>query len=267
MRRRAPKRALIAVLVLSSLFFLSLNLTGKWDAGWLYGVFLTITGPPQKALSWAEKKVEDLFYSYLYLVNLREENRRLKEALKRLTYERNLLLEQVEELKRLRQLLKFKERTKLRMVPAEVVALSPEPHIRTLVIDKGSTDGLKEGMPVVAWEGVVGRILHVGQRTSMVLPIVERGSAVSVLLRSSRTRAILEGEGKGCRLVYIPRDKEVREGEGVITSGLDGIYPKGLPVGRVVKVTRRSRRFFLEVEVAPAVDFGKLEEVMVLVGG
>ena len=60
MRRRAPKRALIAVLVLSSLFFLSLNLTGKWDAGWLYGAFLTITGPPQKALNWAEKKVEDV---------------------------------------------------------------------------------------------------------------------------------------------------------------------------------------------------------------
>ncbi|HID08469.1 MAG TPA: hypothetical protein EYP10_15130, partial [Armatimonadetes bacterium] len=83
MRRRAPKRAFITVLILSCLLLLSLNLTGRWDVGWLYGAFLTITGPPQKALSWAGQKAKDFFYSYLYLVNLREENRRLKEALKR----------------------------------------------------------------------------------------------------------------------------------------------------------------------------------------
>ena len=268
MRRRSPRRTLQgAVLVFIPLFLMSLYFTGKWEGEWLQRAVLTVTAPPQEAFQWVRRRAVAVIDHYFYLVSVEEENRRLKEELERITFERDQLLERAKEAERLRKLLDFKERVKLLMIPAQVISLSPEPHLRTLVIDKGRRDGVNKGMPVVTWEGVVGRIIAVGEGSSMVLPIVERGATVSVLLQQSRTRAILEGKGWGCRLVYVPRDEEVREGERVITSGLDGIYPKGLPVGRVSRVVRTPREFFLHVEVVPSVDFSRLEEVMVLKEG
>lgn len=249
------------------LVLLSLSFTGRWEGGWLRKAVLTVSGPPQEAFHWVKGRLEDAIGRYLYLVELEEENRRLKAALKRLTFERNRLLEEAQEVARLRRLLGFKDSTGLEMVPARVISLSPQPHGRTFTIDKGTKDGLAKGMPVVSWEGLVGRVVAVGEGTAVVMPIVERGVTVSVLLQRSRTRAILEGDGWRCRLIYIPRDEEVEEGERVITSGLDRVYPKGLLVGVVSKVIRDPRKFFLHVEVVPSVDFSRLEEVMVFVGG
>lgn len=255
------------LLLLIALILFSLYVRGTFRGEGLRRALLAVTTPPQEVLNRAYDAVSDFVSHYLYLLEVEKENRRLKEEIKRLKLERQLLSEKAREAERLKKLLGFKRSAGLKVMPARVVGISPQPQSRAFYIDKGSQDGIKKGMAVVSHEGVVGRVTVVGAGSSLVVPIVEKGAKISVILEHSRTRALLEGLGWGCRLLYIPKEEEVREGEKVLTSGLDGVYPKGLMVGTVRRVVRRPGELFLEVEVVPSVDLSRLEEVLVVLEG
>jgi rod shape-determining protein MreC len=152
------------------------------------------------------------------------------------------------------------------MIAAEVVAYSPSAWFRTIVINKGQRDGVRKGLPVMTWEGVVGKVMRISSTSSVILLVIDRNSSVDCLVQRTRTRGILEGEGGGrCFLRYVPRTEDIQVGDHIVTSGLEGIFPKGLSMGEVVRVEKKAYGLFQEIEVMPSADLSRLEEVMVLV--
>jgi len=207
----------------------------------------------------------NLFQGYILLVDLKKENLRLQGEVYRLQRENDELRESAKAVRRLRRLLLFKEQVPAAMIPSEVIAYSPSAWFRTIVINKGRRDGVRKGMPVVIWEGVVGQVIRTSTGSSIILLIIDRNSSVDALVQRTRTRGILEGEGSPrCQLRYVSRTDEIQVGDRIVTSGLGGIFPKGLFMGTVVRVEKKEYGLFQEVEVNPSADFSRLEEVLVI---
>lgn len=226
---------------------------------------LRISGPAQAVVTSGWRWLADNFREYVALVDLQRENLRLVEEVRVLRSHiqgaREVELENV----RLRRLLQLGERLQVLYRPARVIAYDPASPYRTLRLDRGSDGGVGRNMAVVTTEGVVGRILRVWAGHSDVLLITDTRSGVDCLIQRTRERGTLEGVGTGsCRLKYLMRTADIRDGDVVITSGFDGIYPRGVVVGVVRSAQARSAGVFQEVDVLPAVDLTRVEEVLVL---
>ncbi|HDK43924.1 MAG TPA: rod shape-determining protein MreC [Desulfobacteraceae bacterium] len=151
------------------------------------------------------------------------------------------------------------------MVSAQVIGKDPSLWFRTVVIDRGTSDGVMKGMPVVTDSGIVGQIFSVSPNYAKVLLAIAPSSALDVLLQKSRVRGILKGTGSlTCKLDYVLKTVDVEKGDYIVTAGYGGIFPTGLPVGVVTKVVKKPRGMFQEIEVSPAVDFLTLENVQIL---
>ena len=167
---------------------------------------------------------------------------------------------------RLQKLLKLKESLNYQSIAARVVAKSQTTLIKTILIDKGTTDGLKIGLPVVAEKGVAGRIIESSWHSSRVLLLIDESSKIDASLQEGRNQGILQGGGAGvCSLKYIPKTETVKVGDVVISSGLSGVFPKGLFLGVVKVADKNEPGLFQKVQVVPYVDFAKMEEILVLV--
>ncbi len=232
-------------------------------------VIYEIGRPIQWAISSVSHGVRSVWDGYLGLVNVQRENRQLKERVKELEQRITDHQEVRASNERLQRLLEFQRGAKIRTVAAQVIGEDPTGWFHALMIDKGLVHGVERGMPVVAPDGVVGQTIECADRTSKVLLIIDRNSAVDILIQRNRARGILEGTGKrdSCLLKYVPRTENVTEGDRVITSGLGGVYPKGLLVGRVTSAVKEGYGLFQKVEVSPQVDFDRLEEVLVVMEG
>ena len=165
---------------------------------------------------------------------------------------------------RLKGLLEFRSGLETETVVARVIGVDPTNWFQTVTIDKGSEQRLREGMAVINQHGVVGRIVKCSPRSSRVLLLIDASSAVATLVERTRTRSVCRGTGDGLSLDYVALPEDVAEGDLIVTSGLGGVFPKGLPVGTVRSVVRGGFSMFQTIEVAPAVDFSRIEEVMVL---
>jgi rod shape-determining protein MreC len=148
---------------------------------------------------------------------------------------------------------------------AEVVASDPSDHFRTVIINKGTKDGVTTNKPVVHPQGVVGRIIWASPHYAKVLLLTDPNSGADVIVQRSRARGVVQGMDKDrLRLKYVQRAQDVAVGDRIITSGVAGVFPPGILIGEVRKVDEEGRGIFQRVEVAPAVDFERLEEVVVL---
>jgi rod shape-determining protein MreC len=264
--RRRRGILIIISLVLCAVILIALQVGGGYGGDELHNVGLRPLSPWQRAFHWVVGSVGAVFQSYVVLVNLKEENRQLREEVRRLKRENADLRGSAQDLERLQHLLLLKARVSGAMIAAEVVAYSPSAWFRTIVINKGERDGVKKGLPVVTVEGVVGKVTKVSSNSSVVLLVVDRNSAVDCVVQRTRTRGIVEGEGGGrCYLRYVPRTEDIQIGDHIVTSGLEGIFPKGLSLGEVVKVEKKAYGLFQEIEVIPSADLSRLEEVMVLI--
>lgn len=252
------------VLLLVALLWYSVSLQKKEETNFLESVILSVTGPVQAGLTHAIAGVADVWGHYLYLVDTEEENRRLVKENRSL----NALLTQSDEVRlenaRLRLLLDFKETQEMETLPAKVVAEDASSWFRTVTIDKGADHGVTEGLPVVVAEGVAGRVVRSSPRFAKVLLITDASSAVASLLQKNRARGVCRGEGEQLTFDFVLRQEEVKAGDRVVTSGMGGIFPKGLVIGHVKSVNRQEFGLFQTISVAPAVDFSHLEEVLVL---
>jgi rod shape-determining protein MreC len=265
LRRRRGTLVIIS-LVLCAIVLIVLQISGRYGGDELHNVGLRPLSPWQRAFHWVVDSVRAVFQNHVLLVNLKEENRHIQEEARRLKQENADLRESAQTLERLQRLLLLKAKVPAPMIAAEVVAYSPSAWFRTIVINKGQRDGVRKGFPVVTWEGVVGRVMRVSSTSSVVLLVIDRNSSVDCLVQRTRTRGILEGEGGGrCFLRYVPRTEDIQVGDHVITSGLEGVFPKGLLMGEVVRVEKKAYGLFQEIEVMPSADLSRLEEVMVLV--
>jgi rod shape-determining protein MreC len=201
----------------------------------------------------------------MVLVHVRQENIELKKQLQALQLSLNSLREEAEATKRLRKLLNFTQTVEFPMVPAQVVGRDPSSWFKTLLIDKGEKNGIQVDMAVVNHEGVVGRIIGVSAHYAKVLLLADINSAVDALIQETRYKGILAGVSeKLCELKYLPPIQKVAAGEHVVTSGLSRFFPKGLPLGTIRRVDIDTGELFQRIMVQPAVDFSRLEEVLVI---
>jgi rod shape-determining protein MreC len=206
----------------------------------------------------------NIWHNYFYLRGVRAENRSLKAQVERMSLERVRMSQDADQARRLQALLAFKEQFISETMAAQVIGSSGSELSRSVYIDKGERDGIKPDMAVITADGIVGKVLRVYGSTSLVLLIDDQTSGVGALLDKTRLQGILRGTPSGeVVLEKVMSDETVPAGEMVLTSGGDGIFPKGLLVGRVTKVSPGSE-LFLNIRVRPAADLSKLEEVLVV---
>lgn len=227
---------------------------------------LEVVGPVENLMSVSARKVGDFWSSYLMLVGLRQENRALLEMVAQQEKTLRELVEYKAANNRLAALLGLKDaHPHLQMRAAYVLAWEPGPWSRAVVINLGSRDGVAIGQPVVHDRGLVGRVAEVSPNYSRVLLANDFSSSIDSFIQRSRAVGILSGQGaRPMAMKYVRKDEDVRPGDVVITSGLGGYFPRGLPLGTVNRVNRRNADLFMEVDVIPQVPFDRLEEVMVV---
>jgi rod shape-determining protein MreC len=228
-------------------------------------VVLGITSPIQAGISWSLDQIVSGFQNYLFLWHTRQDNLAVLEENRRLLSEIASLKETQQENQRLRKLLGFQEKFKMDTVVARVIAKDVSTEFRAIRINRGENSGIRKNMAVVTNEGVVGRVLRVTANTADVVTLLDLLSAVDAIVERSRARGIVEGmTDEVCQLRFALRTDDIEPGDLLISSGLGGVFPKGVPVGTVSKVNRKPFGITQEVEVRPSVDFSKLEEVMVI---
>jgi rod shape-determining protein MreC len=252
------------LLLLVALLWYSVSLRQQDETSFLESVVLRATGPVQSVLDQVISNIADTWGHYLYLVDTAEENDRLVEENRSL---RAVLTKSDEvrlENERLRLLLDFKEAQEIETLSARVIDEDASSWFRTVMIDKGREQGVVEGLPVVVAEGVVGRVVRSSPRFARVLLITDASSAVASLLQDNRARGICRGRGERMVFDFVLRQEEVKVDDRVVTSGMGGVFPKGLVVGHVMSVDQQEFGLFQAIEVMPAVDFSHLEEVLVL---
>ena len=227
---------------------------------------ISVTAPIQTSLQWLLDQSVSLFQNYVYLWSTRKENLFLLETNRQLLNEIGQLRETKQENVRLRALLEFREKMRFETVTARVIAKDASTDFRAIRLNRGEIAGIKKDMAVVTSEGIVGRILGTTDHTADVVTVVDTLSAIDAIIERSRARGIIEGMTEDlCQLRYALRTDDIVPGDLLISSGLGGVFPKGVPVGTVLKVTRKPYGATQDVEVKPAVDLSKLEEVLVIV--
>ncbi|TLM68849.1 MAG: rod shape-determining protein MreC [Deltaproteobacteria bacterium] len=247
-------------LILAALLTYSLGLKDDGRTGWVEGLALRTGGPVLGVAAGARYSVAGIWDAVIpggSSLDLDAESRRLRAE-----------MAGIEELKRendrLRRLLGFVEEHPRRSVAARVIAEDASSWFRTIEIDRGYEDGVTEGLSVVDAAGLVGRVVRSTAHAAQVLLITDASSAVAVLVQDERIRGVCRGQGGTLALDFALVQDAIQVGDGVITSGLGGVFPKGLVVGYVRSVHREQFGLFQTVEVEPAVDFAHLEEVLVL---
>jgi rod shape-determining protein MreC len=263
-----PKKMvmIIGVIILIAANIIALSVTSRYNLAYGSGrIALSLVAPFQKVVTRSIRFGRDLWNQYFFIVSVAKENDDYKKALTFAQQENN----QLQELKltnvRLRNLLNFQKTATSQVLSAEVIGKDPSPWYQTVIIDKGKNEGVTRGMAVVIPEGIVGQVMDVSDKYSKVLLIIDPNSAVDALVQRTRARGIIKGESSGrCIFKYVLRQYDVGVGEKVVSSGLDGVFPKGIAVGRISRVIRRSAGIFQEVIVTPSVDFEKLEEILIV---
>jgi rod shape-determining protein MreC len=203
---------------------------------------------------------------YIYLIDAQQENDRLKKRLLQLTQENLQLKEMTLAHERLLKLLHLKSDPARPIVVAEVVGRSPSPFLKSFFINKGRKDGLTRGMPVLLPGGVVGRLEKTSGHYSQVLLLNDPNFAIDCLSERTRARGILTGipGQENCQIKYMARTEDIKPGDVVITSGLDQLFPKGLILGRVLRVVPQAKGNFLSIEVVPEIRPSQIEEVQII---
>jgi rod shape-determining protein MreC len=201
------------------------------------------------------------------LSGFKTENERLRHRIQQLEAERNKLLEIEATNRRLQQLLDFRAQLPPGSVTATIIANSASTWFQSCLLDKGSSDGVGKGMAAVTPLGVVGQVISTAARSAKVLLITDPNSGVDVLVQRTRARGIVSGSLEQKTVMkYVKRSEDIQVGDRLITTGLDGVFPKGLMVGTVTKVTKQNLGLFQYIELTPAVFLSQTEEVLVVKG-
>ena len=266
--KRYRELLLVAVLLIAPLGVFFSHAKKEPERNRVDRAVVWLATPIERAVGWTATKVLSGWYGYVALRGSHERAMALIVDVQRLELERQQLLESKVEAERLRKLLSFSELSGDRsFVGARVVGIRLGPVGRQLLtIDRGADSGLAPMMPVVVADGVVGRIHSVAGATADVLVVTDLNSSIGVRVERTRARANVRGTGKPdlCRLDYALRSEDIIEGDPLVTSGTDGVFPRGLAVGRVTRLERKQHGLFQDAKVVPAVDVTRVEEVLVL---
>lgn len=252
-------------LVLLALSFTTVKTRVAPDISWLESAALSVIMPVQRLLVSAAQQVRGFWDGYLQLMQVRQDNVRLQRQVEELQGQLTHYQEAYFQQQRLRELLGFRALQFPRALVAEVVGIDPSAWAEVITINKGSRAGLRKDVPVATHHGLVGRTVEVVPNYASVLLLTDRRSAVDVLIQRSRARGIVVGKSRRlCELRYVDLHVDIQVGDTIVSSGVGEVYPKGLFIGTVAAVHQRPQGLFHEVDVRPAVDLTKLEEVLVL---
>jgi rod shape-determining protein MreC len=207
--------------------------------------------------------VRSLWTGYVALRDAQAENEALKRELQTLQVQLQQERAEAQRTDRFRQLLELRERAGLKTVASEVIAGPATLEFRDMTIDKGSSDGVAQDMAIISPAGVVGRVILTSPRASRVQMLIDRNAAAGAMIERTRAQGIIVGQGEVLGMEYVPGTADVKQGDLVVTSGIDKIYPKGFVIGTVEEVSRGTGTYH-DITVRPAVDFSRLEEVLVV---
>jgi rod shape-determining protein MreC len=236
------------------------------DHSWLSGLLLEVATPTQKLIRLPVDRLGQAWTDYVALVDVRRENEALRARLATLEEENLQFREALVASGNLERIVQMRENFEVPLLPSEVVGQDVSPWFRSLLIDRGRNHELLSGMPVVTDHGVVGLVTATSPNASRVMMLLDRQSAVDAIVQRSRARGIVRGKGTGeLEFVFMVRGDDVQPDDVVITSGGGGVYPKGLRIGTISAVQTEETRLLHTATVHPSVDFGRLEQVFVMV--
>jgi rod shape-determining protein MreC len=225
---------------------------------------MMVFSPVPKLVNWIGGTGSDMYHGYLDMRRSVAENVSLHRKVADLTAE-NLKLRQTDsDLRRLRALLGYSEQFQLQTTMAEAIMLDTSGRFKSMVIDSGSASGIEVNDAVVNANGLIGRVVLTTKDMSKVQLVIDNNCSVGVLLERTRREGVLRGDGtRNAQLYDIPSLADIQQGDQVLTAGIDGIYPKGIPVGTVVSA-EKGPELFKNILVKPSNDFGSIEEVIVI---
>jgi rod shape-determining protein MreC len=253
--------------VLFSLYIIAPAAKGHLRADPIGPLLIAVMRPFQSGIQMTISGIRQVFLNYAALRGLTAENAKLKGRIQELEAERNRHLEDESTNRRLRELMEFRLYLPSGAVTASVISNSASTWFNIQILDKGKKDGVEKGMGVVSPLGVVGQVVSVTSRSAKVLLITDSHSGVDAVVQRNRARGIVAGSlESGPIMKYVKRSDDLKEGDRLVTSGLDGVFPKGLLIGAVSKVNKKSFGLFQYVEVTLAVDPARIEEVLVVQG-
>ena len=266
----SPKRSYTVItasaLVLIFLIAFSSHFGSTEKTGFFRKIILEAVMPLERTINRAFDSIGKGWGTYVLLVRRGAETEKLEDKIVSLMRQLNDRNEVALECMRLRELMGMKDAIAFPTIAARVVGRNRLSVFRTVLIDKGSADGLEIGFPVVDAQGVVGRIIEISWNVSKVLLLVDYNSNIDALVQRTRSQGVLQGcDRAGCKLKYVQRSEEIRVGDIVISSGLAGVFPKGLLLGTVAEVDKTESDLFQGITLHPSVDVTRLEEVLVIV--
>ena len=254
--------------VLLAMYSLHMALTYKHDIPRGHIVNKTVSffvNPAQSAITTTSEYFSGLWSNYVFLISVKAENDILRKDIDELKNENGKLKEEIEKSARLKALLEYRDEAEFNTTSASIIGFNGDEWSRTFIINKGSTDGLTRDLAVITPTGAVGKLLMVNSRSSTVLMNTDVRSNIDVYNQRTRTKGVIEGGGEDTlTLKYIRLDDDVALGDQLMTSGLVGTFPKGIPVGIVTNIGKTRDNFFKYIEVTPSVDYRKIEDVLVV---
>ncbi|MEO8602864.1 MAG: rod shape-determining protein MreC [bacterium] len=254
-----------ASLLLCSLLLVSVSVRSPIARDPVGRLLLDALAPFQVVFGWVGRGVGRVWGGYVAVVDARQENEQLRAQVAALDGELLRVGEVERENQRLAALLSLRSQLAGTVYGARVIGRDPSPMAMTLTIDRGERDGVHRGLAVVAPQGVVGQVAEASYTAARVVLLTSHNSGIDAIVQRSRARGVVKGgTDNTCRMDYLMRDADVQVGDRILTSGLDGIFPKGLVVGEVVELGRSNRGLLQAATVRPTVDLEKLEEVLVV---
>lgn len=225
---------------------------------------MTIFSPVPKTVNWLGRSTSDMYHGYLDMRRAVAENAQLRRKVADLTTENLKLSQSAGDLRRLRSLLGYSEQFDMPTTMATAIMLDTSGRFKSVVIDRGSDAGVEVNDAVVNANGLVGRVVLTTREMAKVQLITDASSAVGTLVERTRRQGVVRGDGTGATQMFdVPSLADVQPGDQVLTAGIDGLYPKGIPVGTIVRADKGAD-LFKSITVRPAVDFGSIEEVIVI---
>lgn len=264
-----PRRPTLLFIVVLSLLFVLMSFSSRTRyIGETRTLFertvMTVFSPVPKAVNWIGGTIDDMYHGYLDMRRAVNENLQLRRRLAAVTTE-NLKLRQSEsDLRRLRSLLGYAERFSMETSMAHVIMLDTSGRFKSIIIDRGSADGVDVNDAIVNANGLIGRVVLTTNDMAKVQLVTDPNSAVGALVERSRRQGVVRGDGRGGALMHdVPSLADVVANDRVLTAGIDGIYPKGIPMGTVTRA-EQGPHLFKRIFIKPAVDFGSIEEVIII---
>lgn len=254
-----------ASLLVCSLLLVSVSTRQQSARDPIGRLLLDALAPFQVVFSWFGRSAGDVWSRYVDVVDAERDNLALQARVVALEAELLRVAEMESENRRLAGLLDLRSRLQGQAYGARVIARDPGPLSMMLTVDRGARDAVRRGMAVVTPQGVVGRVAEVSTTVSRVVLLTDHNSGIDAVVQRSRARGVVQGGADGtCYMNYLHRDADVQVGDRIVTSGLDGIFPKGLLVGEVVEVGRRHRGLLQAAVIQPGVALDRLEEVLLV---